>query len=166
MPEMTEDAVKILEPARAAELSVLVDLEAHWENLRKTPLGASEPASGLRQLKERQKAYEAFRGKLAAYNKRYAPGHVAELLLNNPVRLGRWCRAMRDLYLQVEPDPQGHCPVHLLEKAYRWADRVSALMQTDRITRSPAPDSIRAAIAELEALSLWCDGLVGAATKT
>ena len=35
MPEMREEAVSTLDPAQAAELSLLVDLEAHWENLRK-----------------------------------------------------------------------------------------------------------------------------------
>jgi hypothetical protein len=67
---------------------------------------------------------------------------------------------MRDLYLQVEHDPRGHCPVHLLEKAYRWADRVGVLMNRDRISPSTPPSTIRAAIQDLEALGQWCDDLV------
>ena len=59
-----------------------------------------------------QRAYEVFHAKLVAYNKRHTPAHVPELLLNSPSRLGMWCCRMRDLYLQVEHDPQSHCPVH------------------------------------------------------
>src|SRR4030081_2706781 len=75
------------------ELSLLVDLEGRWDYLRKTSPG------DLQDLHGRQKAYDAFHGKLVAYNKQYQPAHVSELLLNTPIRLGIWCRAMRDLYL-------------------------------------------------------------------
>ena len=111
------------------------------------------------RLQSEQKAYEAFHTKLVAYNNRYTPPHVPELLLNTPSRLGIWCRTMRDLYLKVEHDPQGHCPVHLLEKAYGWADRVSAHMNKHRVSRSTSPGTIRAAIQDLEALGPWCDDL-------
>jgi hypothetical protein len=114
-------------------------------------------------LQGKQKAYEAFHYKLVAYNEQYTPAHVPELLLNTPSRLGRWCRAMRDLYLQVEHDPRGHCPGHLLEKAYRWADRVAVLMNKGCISRSTPPGTIRAAIRDLEALGQWCDDLARAA---
>jgi hypothetical protein len=161
MPEMREASVGNLDPAQAAELSLLVDLEARWENLRKSPARVPEVGYGTEELQARQKAYEAFRGKLAAYNKRYTPAHVPELLLNTASRLGAWCRGMRDLYLRVEHDPRGHCPVHLLEKAYRWADRVGVRMNKGPVSRSAPPGTIRAAIAELEALAQWCDDLAG-----
>ena len=111
------------------------------------------------RLQSKQKAYEAFHTKLVAYNNRYTPPHVPELLLNTPSRLGIWCRTMRDLYLKVEHDPQGHCPVHLLEKAYGWADSVSTRMNKHRVSRSTSPGTIRAAIQDLEALGPWCDDL-------
>src|SRR5689334_15611073 len=120
MPEMTEASVGNLDHAQATELSVLVELEAHWENMRKSLSRSPEAASTVQALQGKQKAYEAFHSKLVAYNNRYTPPHVPELLLNTPVRLGLWCRMMRDLYLKVEQDPRGHCPVHLLEKAYGW----------------------------------------------
>ncbi len=107
----------------------------------------------------KQKAYDAFRARLVAYNKQYTPAHVPELLLNTPSRLGIWCRTMRDLYLLVEHDPQGHCPVSLLEKAYRWADHVGTRMNKDRVNRSTPPGNIQAAIRDLEALGQWCDDL-------
>ena len=66
---------------------------------------------------------------------------------------------MRDLYLQVENDARVRAPAYLLEKAYRWADRVSLRMNRERVARSAAPASVRAAIQELEAVSRWCDEL-------
>jgi hypothetical protein len=163
MPEMREASIGNIDIAQAAELSLLVDLEARWENLRKTPSRAPEVGSTMQDLQGKQKAYEAFRAKLVAYNQQYTPAHVPELLLNTPSRLRKWCRTMGDLYLQVEHDPRGHCPVHLLEKAYRWADRVGVLMNKGRINRSTPPGTIRAAIRDLEALGQWCDDLASVA---
>src|SRR5258707_5439965 len=100
MPEMREAASGTLPAAQAAELALLVDLEARWENLRKTP--APDGTTATLDLVDRQKSYETFRTKLVAYNDRHTPAHVPELLLNTPSRLGAWCRRMRDLYLQVE----------------------------------------------------------------
>jgi hypothetical protein len=113
MPEDAYAPAGSLDLVQAVELSLLVDLEARWENLRKLNLGHS-----LQDLKARQKAYDAFHAKLVAYNRRYTPTHVTELLLNTPIRLALWCRRMRDLYRQVEHIPQSPYPVHLLEKAY------------------------------------------------
>jgi hypothetical protein len=160
MPTMRAASVGDRDPAQAAELSVLVELEARWENMRKVPSQDPEVVSIVQDLQGKQKAYEAFHTKLVVYNNRYTPAHVPELLLNTPSRLGLWCWTMRDLYLQVEHDPQGHCPVHLLEKAYWWADRVSVRMNKDRVSRPTPPGTIRDAIRDLEALSQWCDDLV------
>jgi len=140
----------------------LVDLEARWENLRDTPARTAEVPSATRELHGKQKAYEDFRTGLAAYNKRYTPEHVPELLLNTAARLGAWCRRMRDLYLRVEHDPRGHCPTHLLEKVYRWADLVAARVNRGRVGRSPPPATIRAAIRGLEDLARWCEELTRA----
>ena len=65
MPEDAYVPAGSLDLAQAAELSLLVDLEARWENLRKLNLGHS-----LQALLERQKAYDAFHAKLVAYNRR------------------------------------------------------------------------------------------------
>ncbi len=161
MPEMSQFPVGHLDPAQAADLARLVDLEACWENLRKGPSPGPVAASLTQDLKARQKAYEAFHDKLLAYNKRYRPAHVPELLLNTPVRLSAWCRTMRDLYRQVEHAPPARCPVHLLEKANRCADRVAARLNGSRPGPSTPPSTIGAAIQELDLLIQWCDGLVG-----
>jgi hypothetical protein len=152
-----EDPVLNLSPAQATELSLLVDLEARWENLRIYQPTTPGVVSTLKELHQKQKAYEAFFAKLAAYNKKYKPAHVPELLLNNATRLGLWCGRMRDLLARVQNDPQVHCPVHLLEKAYRWADRLSDRMKKDRIARPTLASNIAAAIRELDELAQWCD---------
>src|SRR5690242_18890891 len=104
MSETSKGSIDNLDPAQAQELAVLVELEARWENLRHAPPREAEGRSKVRNLVAIQKAYAAFRLKLAAYNKRYKPAHVPELLLNTPQRLGAWCRAMRALYLRVGHD--------------------------------------------------------------
>ncbi len=121
MFETKEPALANLPSAQAKDLSLLVELEAQWENMRRAPSGPQGRAALTQDLLGIQKAYDAFRIKLVAYNKRYSPAHVPELLLNTPSRLAIWCRAMRDLFLQVEDDPQVRCPVYLVEKAYRSA---------------------------------------------
>jgi hypothetical protein len=158
MPEIKSVSDGKLDTIQAMELAMVVDLEARWENLRTTAQNAEVPAT-VHNLHGKQKAYEAFRIKLAAYNKRFAPAHIPELLLNTSARLGTWCRAMRKLYLQIENDPQGHCPVHLLEKAYRWADLVARKENKATITRSTPPATIRAAIGDLDTLCQWCADL-------
>jgi hypothetical protein len=159
MPETLEAPVQNPSSAQNTELCLLVDLEARWENLRVYQPSSPSMASPLKELHQKQKAYEAFFAKLAAYNKVYKPAHVPELLLNNARRLGVWCRRMRDLHLRVQHDSQAHYPVHLLEKAYRWADRVADKLKEDRITRPTLSENILTAIRDLEDLVQWCDKL-------
>jgi hypothetical protein len=149
----------ILDGAQATQLALLVDLEACWENLRNTGSQSSEAHPSLHGLHSKQRAYDAFRAKLVAYNKQFAPAHVPELLLNSPVRLGLWCGAMRDLFIRVEHDAQGRCPAYLIEKAYRRADRLADRMGRCRVNRSNPPTTVREAIQELEALRQWCGDL-------
>jgi hypothetical protein len=163
MLEKMEAAARNLDPKQATDLALLVELEARWENLRKTPAQASDVKSESYDLRGIQKAYEDFHSKLVAYNKSYTPHHVPERLLNTPVRLAAWCRSMKQLYLWVETYPQMQCPVHLLQKAYRWADRLSCRLNKSRVTRSTAPGTIHTVIQDLETLGRWCDGLEHAA---
>jgi hypothetical protein len=163
MPQISEAPVGNLDPTQATELSLLVDLEACWENLRKPTSRHVDVGIAKKYLSAKQKAYDAFRSRLVAYNKRYTPAHVPELLLNTPSRLGTWCRRMRNLYLQMEHDPQGHCPVHLLEKAYRWADQIGVRMNKSLVSRTTPSATIGDAIRDLEALLQWCDELISVA---
>jgi hypothetical protein len=159
MTQMSEAPVGNLDPAQATELALLVDLEARWENLREHSPPRAKVEISLKDLSAKQKAYDAFRVRLAAYNKRYKPAHVPELLLNTPRRLGVWCRAMRNLYLQVGHDALVPCPVSLLDKAYRWADQIGVRTAKSLVSRTTMGDAIR----DLEALVRWCEGLTRAA---
>jgi hypothetical protein len=144
--------------AQALELVVLVDLEARWENLRAAgPTAEGQPS--IQVLHAKQKAYDAFRAKLAAYNKRYRPAHAAEQLLNTPARLGPWCQNLRDLYLQVEGLPQVQAPTHVVDKAYRWAAWVADKKGKSRPVLAGPPATVRDAIVALEALIQWCADL-------
>ncbi len=160
MAQITEAQIATLDPTQAADLSVLVDLEACWENLRHAPLPNVDAKTSLKDLSAKQKAYDAFHIRLVAYNKQYTPAHVPELLLNNPSRLGAWCRVMRILFLRRPQDAHNPCPVHLLEKAYRWADRIGARMNKNLLIRKTPPITLEDAIRNLEALVQWCDGLI------
>jgi hypothetical protein len=148
-----------LSPVQARELSVLIELEACWENLRVDPPKTPEQGPSLKELQQKQKAYEAFHLKLVAYNKGYRPAHVPELLLNTADRLSAWCQSMIALHLALQDDAQAYCPTHLLEKAYRWANRLSDKMKTVRIARPSPSRTISAAILELQELAQWCANL-------
>lgn len=166
MSEPREAAVDTLELAQATELTALVELEARWENLRTTPSQPREGAPGTQALLGVQRAYDAFRSKLVVYNKRHKPAHVPELLLNTPLRLATWCRAMRALYLRVEHDARVACPLQLLEKAYRRAERIGARLNADWVNPPGAATTLRDAIDYLDALVQWCDALDGAAGRS
>ena len=158
---MSESAAEMLDPAQAAELSRVIDLQARWENMRDDPArvgaGFSTP-----DLQGRQRAYETFRARLAAYTARYRAAQVPELTLNTPDRVGAWCRAVRAVFRRAEPVGVGSDrPTHAVEKAYRLADRIAARLKTSPLGRESPPDGIPSAVRDLDAVIRWCDGLVG-----
>ena len=148
-----------LETTQATDLFLLLDLEARWENLSRTPPEDPRGGHGTKDLLSRQRVYQAFHSKLVAYNNRYKPPHMPELLLNTPDRLGKWCQRVRNIFLQVECDPQAIYPAHLLEKAYQWADRMAARMNKACVSRPISSGTVRSAIGDLDAVSHWCDDL-------
>lgn len=150
---------------QAAELAELVELEARWENLRAATSRTAAVRSTTQDLHGMQKAYDAFRASLTAYNNHFPPGHVPELLLNNPLRLGTWCRRMRNLYAQVEQAPQVRYPVQLLEKAYRCAARIAGRTGKACPLRPTLTGDLQTAIQELEALTQWCEDQAGLASS-
>ena len=151
--------IRNLSAEQARALSLLVELEAGWENLRLCPPLAQKQAANVKELHQRQNAYETFHAKLVAYNNGFRPAHVPELLLNTSDRLGAWCRRMTDLHRAAQHDSQTYYPVHLIKKAYRWADRLSDQRKVDRITRTTLVRDTPAAIQELEHLAQWCESL-------
>lgn len=146
--------------AQAAELSKLADLEARWENLR-AERGNGGKEGAFIQLQQKQKAYEAFHAKLKDYNKAFRPAHVAELLLNTPHRLSEWCRWMRDLHARVERNDPIPYPAHLMEKAYRSAERVASRLNLEPAPRPVLPRNVAEVAQELESLACWCDRALG-----
>jgi hypothetical protein len=159
MPELRAVAEEAIGAAQAAELIVLLDLEARWENLRAARQETPRVSSIARDLLVMQKAYDAFRVQLKAYQASFSPTHVSELLLNTPARLGSWCRQVRDLHLRAGQPGPAHSPVHLLEKAYRWADRLAGKRGKDRVSRATPPGPAEAVFRDLEAIAAWCDAL-------
>jgi hypothetical protein len=144
--------------SQATELSLLVELEARWENLRgnRSANGGKEETT---QLQQKQKAYEAFHDKLSAYNKNFEPEHVPERLLNTPLRLSEWCRKMRDLFARSAQSPKTPYPVHLFEKAYRSADRIADLLHKDHAPRTATSGGATEAVREFGSLADWCDSV-------
>jgi hypothetical protein len=67
---------------------------------------------------------------------------------------------MQNIYFQVEHEPQGHCPLHLLKKDNRRADQIGVRMNESFVGRATPPATIRDAIEDLEALAHWCDDLM------
>jgi hypothetical protein len=143
---------------RSGDLAVLVELEAHWENLRASRTSARP--SSLQELQGNQRAYETFHAKLVAYNKRHAPAHLPERLINTAVRLEQWCDKMSALFTELADGVA--FPTQLLEKAYRLADRIATRKKCNCAAR-PASGGTRSAARELEVLAKWCAELPDAA---
>src|SRR5262249_9543385 len=140
MPETSDALEPALDPAQAAELALLIDLEARWENLRAPRSLVPREPSTTEDMLAKHKAYDAFRGRMRAYNSRHTPEHVPELLLNTPARLGKWCRWVRKVYGLAGHDPRVGCPAHLLEKAYRSADKLAGKAGRGPAARSAPPE--------------------------
>jgi hypothetical protein len=153
------NAAAQLDVAQAAELAQLLDAEACWQNMRKAAGGDAETADLRKNLEARQKAYEAFRVKLVAYNGRYRPAHVPELMLNTATRLGGWCGKVRGLYQRLGHDARAQRPLHLLEKACRAADHIARRLGRDRVGRMAPPSDIPSAIRALDEMAAWCAAL-------
>jgi hypothetical protein len=163
--QMTESSAEMLDPVQAAELLQVVDLQAHWENLKDTA-GRDSAAGTTSDLQGRQKAYEAFRSRMAAYTSRYRTAEVPELTLSAPDRFGAWCRAVRAVFLRAEPVAGRACPTQTVAKAYRLADRIGARLEIDPVAREAPPDGIAAAIRDLATIIEWCDGLASVPARS
>src|SRR5579859_7858978 len=135
MPELQANPL-----GRGAKLAELIDLEARWENLRATRTSATPDS--LQELQCNQRAYDLFHTRLVAYNRRYTPRHIPELLINTSVRLEHWCKQLSALFATL--DDKVPFPAHLLEKAYRLADAIAT--RTNRACASrPAAGEVRSA---------------------
>jgi hypothetical protein len=150
--------------AQSVELAQMLELEACWENLAKTPAPA-EHGAAMRDLQHRQKAHQAFQTRLALYNKRYKTNHTASIFWSTPARLGTWCLAMRDLCFRIQHDAGAPSPVHMVEKAFRLADRIALRLKVAPPSRVTPPTDTVAAIRDLDLVSRWCADLVDGSVK-
>lgn len=154
MTQMKESDAVRLTPARAAELTQVLDLQAQWENLRSQDIGSTA------QLQSLQKAFEAYRGCQAAYTARNPSEPVPEMSPTRPARLGIWCRTVRAVMRRT---PEGsECPIHVVTKVNRLADQIAERTKTDPAGRE-SPTDMRTAILQLDTVIAWCDGLETAA---
>jgi hypothetical protein len=140
---------------QADALAHLVELEARWTNI---PLAAmtDSPGASLAGLVAKQKAFDAYHAKLVAYNRLHRPTYDGQRPVTTPVRLAVWCRKMSELYRHASG---AECPVNLLEQAHRCADRLGIRLNRDLVGRPTNVTRTAEAIAGLEALAAWCDGL-------
>jgi hypothetical protein len=159
MPEVQLVAEEKISAEQAAALTVLLDLEARWENLRAARSGTAKVTPVTPDLLAMQRAYAAFRAQLKVYQTRFSPMHATELLLNTPARLAKWCRQVRDLHRRAGHPAHARCPAYVLEKAYRWADQLTGKRGTERVSRGMPPETAEALIRDLEAVAAWCDAL-------
>jgi hypothetical protein len=164
MSQMCESSGEKLTPEQAADLSKLLELLTRWENMRDYPAtveGVKAPAF----LLDRQRAYEIYQADLRTYSTRYQTSQMPAVRSNTPSHIGDWLRAVRAVWRRAESKIGGDTPVHILEKAYRLADRTADRLKTDRFVRATMPRGVPAAVCELEALIDWCDRLVRQTTR-
>ena len=82
MPQMNESAAQKLDPVRAAELALVLDLQSRWENMR------ADGGDSTVQLQSLQRAFEAYRVRLAEYSARHRSDATPDLSPSGPI--GSW----------------------------------------------------------------------------
>jgi hypothetical protein len=160
MSQMNEHTAEKLETAQAIELARVLDLQARWENMREDR-GQAGDGFTIPALQGRQKAYDAFQIRLAAYSSKYRSAQVPEPTLNTPERVGMWCRAVRGVLRRAAEGHPGEYLSHVVAKAYRLVERIAARIQKDPPQHGSASENTGAAILHLDLVIDWCDALVG-----
>lgn len=148
---MNESAAERLDPARAAELARVLDLQSRWENMR------ADGGDSTAHLQSLQRAFEAYRAGLAGYVARHNSEQTPDLSPSGPKRLAAWCRAVRTVFRRAAEGCE--CPAHVVAKARRMADRIAARVGVESARPEPPPGDAADAIRQLDVLVAWCDGL-------
>jgi hypothetical protein len=154
VPQLTESAAERLTPDQATALVRVLELQATWEAHRDDP---AKSASSTPDLKERQRAHEAFQAGLREYTIRYGGAILPEPTQVMPKRLAIWCRVLRGLFRRAE----GECPVRVMAKVHRVADRI-AERTGERPPECGQVEDMAGAVREMDAAIAWCDRLVAA----
>jgi hypothetical protein len=95
------------------------------------------------------------------YTARYKAAEMPETTLNSPDRVSVWCRAVRAVFLRAGHESGAECPTHVMEKAYRLADRIAARLKVAPVGRGSPLDGVGAVFGALEAVIQWCGEMVG-----
>lgn len=127
----------------------VLDVQARWDAL----LAGKQQKNDTSDLKDRQKANDAYQAALREYGAKYPKAVVPEPTHSMPDRLGMWCRMLRVVFGKAESGS----PVEVMGKVYRLADRIAARLEKEPVARAPALDP--AAVRELGAVVAWCEGL-------
>jgi hypothetical protein len=154
VPQMNESAAERLDPVRAAKLAQVLDYQSRWENMR------ADGTDSTAQLQGLQRAFEAYRVRLAEYRLRYRTEQTPDLSPSGPNRLGAWCRTVRAVCRRASEDAE--CPSHAVMKAFRMADRIADRVKVEPLSRESSPTDMAGAIRQLSALIVWCEDLVRA----
>ena len=149
MSHMSETAVAHLDAAQALELVRVMELQAFWENLRETVGQKDLPTS---HLKDRQRAYEAYRSRLAAYTTKYRTFPLPELTQNSPKWVAQWFRVVKAILQRTADAATNEIPLQLLAKTHRLADRILVRLKKTPLASFTAPTTWEAALAQLDTL--------------
>jgi hypothetical protein len=125
-------------------------MQARWDAL----LVGKQQKDDTADLKDRQKANDAYRAALREYGAKYPKAVVPEPTHSMPDRLSIWCRVLRAVFSKAESGS----PVEVMGKVYRLADRIAARMEKEPVARTPAND-LPSAVRELDVVIAWCDAL-------
>ena len=153
MPQMNENAAERLEPVRASELARVLDLQSRWENMR------ADGGDSTAQLQALQKAFEAYRLRLAEYTARHRSEQTPDLSPSGPNRLAAWCKTVRAVFRRAGEG--GECPSQVVTKAFRMADRIAERVKAEPVGRDTPPTDMPGAIRQLGAVIVWCEALAG-----
>jgi hypothetical protein len=140
---------------QANALAAVIELEAFWENVPVTAVGAL-PRESLRGLTAKQRAFDAYHAGLVAYNRRYGVAYHGERPGATPKRLGAWCRRLAALYRRAD---QADCSVQVLEKAHRCVDRIATRLAATACPRAASASCPSDVSADLGSIADWCERL-------
>ena len=158
---MTAATAGRMNPAQAAELVRVLDLQARWENLR-TDHGRGAAADTHVALRERQQAFDAYRAGQLAYIGRYKTDPLPDVPRHAPDRVAAWCRIVSAVLRRAEPEAGVGYPAHVVARAFGLAGRIAERMNTDPPGWATSADTVTAAVDMLDAVARWCDGLSAA----
>lgn len=152
MSQLSETAVANLDAAQAVELLRVLELQAFWENLKENAPAKDVPTA---QLKDRQKAYEAYRSRLAAYTAKFRTFPLPELTQNSPKWVAQWFRIVRAVVRAAADGANAELPTNLVAKANRLGLRVAERLKRPPLPLPAAPATFAAAAEQLETLIAW-----------